>query len=102
MRFTATTFAVLSAAALTNARAIDARAAGNLQTFTGAVAGIQATPVTNTGDAKRPFAVKGDSFVNLSGALQRSCDQQFNACAGKANGGDKAVTLADCTSQQSK
>jgi hypothetical protein len=76
------------------------RQTGNLQTFTGALGGIAATPVQNTGDAKRPFQVKGDTFVNLSGALARSCDQQFNACANAANGGDKTLSTAQCTSQK--
>ena len=76
------------------------RQTGNLQTFTGALGGIAATPVQNSGDAKKPFQVKGDTFVNLSAALARSCDQQFNACANAANGGDKTLSVAQCTSQK--
>ncbi|KAF2200386.1 hypothetical protein GQ43DRAFT_481631 [Delitschia confertaspora ATCC 74209] len=60
----------------------------NLQSFSGALGGITATPILDSGDAKRPFSVKGDTFVNLAAALQRSCDQQFNACANLANGGN--------------
>ncbi|KAF3048464.1 hypothetical protein E8E11_007631 [Didymella keratinophila] len=76
------------------------RQTGNLQTFTGALGGIAATPAQNSGDAKRPFQVKGDTFVNLSAALARSCDQQFNACANAANGGDQTLSTAQCTSQK--
>ena len=76
--------------------------ATNLQTFTGALGGITPTPVTSSGDIKRPFAVKGDTFVNIAAAFQRSCDQQFNACANKANGGDKTLSVSACSDQQSK
>lgn len=76
------------------------RQTGNLQTFTGTLGGIAATPVQNSGDAKRPFQVKGDTFVNLSAALARSCDQQFNACANAANGGDQTLSLTQCNSQK--
>ena len=76
------------------------RQTGNLQTFTGTLGGIAATPVQDSGDAKRPFQVKGDTFVNLSAALARSCDQQFNACANAANGGDRTLSLAQCNSQK--
>lgn len=72
----------------------------NLQTFTGALGGIAATPVENSGDAKRPFSVKGDTFVNIGAALQRSCDQQFNACANAANGGDATLSVAACSAQK--
>ncbi|KAF2810261.1 uncharacterized protein BDZ99DRAFT_308248 [Mytilinidion resinicola] len=74
--------------------------AQNLQTFTGALGGIAATPVENSGNADRPFSVKGDTFVNLSAALQRSCDQQFNACANAANAGTGNFSVADCSAQQ--
>ncbi|KAI8943267.1 hypothetical protein NX059_001286 [Plenodomus lindquistii] len=76
------------------------QAGGNLQTFTGALGGIAATPVEDSGNADRPFSVKGDTFANLSAALARSCDQQFNACANAANGGDATLSLADCSAQQ--
>jgi hypothetical protein len=48
----------------------------NIQTFTGALGGFTATPIEDSGDAKRPFSVKGDTFVNVGAAVQRSCDQQ--------------------------
>jgi hypothetical protein len=76
------------------------QAGGNLQTFTGALGGIEATPVENTGDATRPFSVKGDTFVNLGGALTRSCDQQANACTNAANAGDETLSAAECTAQK--
>jgi hypothetical protein len=91
------------AAAGASARTIyfDRRAAsGNLQTFTGSLGGA-ATPVTNSGNADRPFEVNGDTFVNLSAALQRSCDEQFNACADQANSGSSTVSVAQCQTQES-
>lgn len=72
----------------------------NFQTFTAALGGIAATPVTDSGNADRPFQVKGDTFVNAGAALQRSCDQQFNACANKANGGDKSLSVSQCSAQK--
>jgi hypothetical protein len=51
----------------------------DFQTFTGALGGIAATPITDSGNPDRKFQVKGDTFVNIGAALQRSCDQQFNA-----------------------
>jgi uncharacterized membrane protein len=56
--------------------------------------------VTDSGDAKKPFQVKNDTFGNLSAALQRSCDQQFNACANLANGGDQTVSVQECSAQK--
>ncbi|KAF2499487.1 hypothetical protein BU16DRAFT_273357 [Lophium mytilinum] len=76
------------------------RQAQNLQTFTGALGGIAATPIEDSGNPDRQFSVKGDTFVNLSAALQRSCDQQFNACANAANAGTGNFTVADCSAQQ--
>ncbi|KAF2796017.1 hypothetical protein K505DRAFT_301132 [Melanomma pulvis-pyrius CBS 109.77] len=74
----------------------------NLQTFTGALGGIAPTPIENSGNPDRPFQVKGDTFVNIGAALQRSCDQQFNACANKANGGDKTLSVSACSAQQTQ
>jgi hypothetical protein len=74
----------------------------NFQTFAGALGGVAATPITDSGNADRKFQVKGDTFVNLGAALQRSCDQQFNACANKANGGDKTLSVSACSDQKSK
>ncbi|CBX98870.1 hypothetical protein IAQ61_007517 [Plenodomus lingam] len=74
----------------------------NLQSFTGALGGIEATPVTDSGNAARPFQVKGDAFVNIGAALARSCDQQFNACANAANGGDATLSVSACSTQQNQ
>jgi hypothetical protein len=74
----------------------------NSQSFTGALGGIAATPILDSGNAGRPFSVKGDTFVNIGAALQRSCDQQFNACANVANAGKAAFSTAECTAQKSE
>jgi hypothetical protein len=77
------------------------QAGGNFQTFTAALGGIAATPIVDSGIANRKFQVKNDTFVNIGAALQRSCDQQFNACANLANGGGAAFTVAECSAQKS-
>ena len=100
MKF-ASTILVLSVAAFTNARALYVRQS-NSQPFTGALGGVAATPILDSGDAKRPFSVKGDTFVNLGAALQRSCDQQFNACANLANGGQGDFSTAECQAQKGR
>lgn len=76
------------------------RRADNLQTFTGDLGGA-APAVTNSGDSTRPFEVNGDTFVNEAGALQRSCDVQFNTCANQANGG-ASFSVAQCQQQEGK
>ena len=91
--------AVLSAPT-TNLAHVRRQAGGNFQTFSDALGGIEATPVVDSGDAKRPFQVKGDTFVNIGAALQRSCDQQFNACANAANGGDATLSVSACSTQK--
>jgi hypothetical protein len=96
MIFSIITFALFAAALATPVR----RQTGNIQTFTGALGGIAATPVQNSGNGNRPFQVKGDTFANIGAALARSCDQQFNACANAANGGDATLSVADCSSQK--
>lgn len=70
----------------------------NLQTFTGDL-GAAADPITNSGDAKRPFEVNGATFVNFAAAAARTCDIQFNACANAANGG-QGIAFADCNTQK--
>jgi hypothetical protein len=99
MKFT-TTLALLATLSATNALVLPRQA--NSQTFTGALGGIAATPVLDSGNADRPFDVKGDTFVNLSAALARSCDQQFNGCANAANGGQGDFSTDDCTAQKRK
>lgn len=98
MQFT-TTLAILATMAAAVQSSVLPRQ-NNAQTFTGAIGGITATPILDSGNADRPFSVKGDTFVNLGAALQRSCDQQFNACMNLFNGGDKSIAAADCQTQQ--
>ncbi|KAN0111102.1 hypothetical protein V8E51_007489 [Hyaloscypha variabilis] len=100
--------------------------ATNLQTFTGALGGIAADPVcspllppckeqeetkkrddtnrskiTQTGNAKTPFAVDGDTFTDFATAAMRSCNNQHNSCAQAANNsGDKTLTVGQCDTQQ--
>lgn len=94
-----TTFILASVLSLALAGPIKLRQ-NNLQPFTGAVGGIEATPIEDSGDPNRPFSVKDANFPNIEAALQRSCDQQFNACANAANGGDETVAVADCAAQK--
>jgi len=101
MKFS-TAFVVLATVTATHARVLYVRApqGANAQTFTGALGGIEATPVLDSGNADRPFSVKGDTFVNIGAALQRSCDQQFNACANAANGGNADFSTQECQAQK--
>ncbi|KAI8966086.1 hypothetical protein F5Y11DRAFT_211874 [Daldinia sp. FL1419] len=54
--------------------------------------------VTNSGDAKRPFAVNGNTFVDQAAAKQRACDIQNNKCSDAANAG-AGFKLSDCQAQ---
>ncbi|KAH7068693.1 hypothetical protein FB567DRAFT_573896 [Paraphoma chrysanthemicola] len=101
MHFQSLLAAVMTVSTLATARIlhISPRQA-NLQSFTDALGGIAATPILDSGNADRPFAVKQDTFVNLGAALQRSCDQQFNACANAANGGGVDFSTAECAAQK--
>ncbi|KAF3768704.1 hypothetical protein M406DRAFT_44477 [Cryphonectria parasitica EP155] len=74
----------------------------NLQTFSGALGGITAEPVTKTDDSKRPFAVAGDTFTDFADAAGRSCDNQMNSCASMANSGGQSFTVSDCNEQNSE
>ncbi|KAH7383167.1 hypothetical protein BKA66DRAFT_417846 [Pyrenochaeta sp. MPI-SDFR-AT-0127] len=98
MKFTSTIL-ILSVAALSSARVLHVRQA-NAQTFNGALGGIAATPIVDSGNEDRPFQVKQDTFTNLGAALQRSCDQQFNACANAANGGTGDFSTQECQAQK--
>ncbi|KAF2628512.1 hypothetical protein BU25DRAFT_366321, partial [Macroventuria anomochaeta] len=71
-----------------------------IQTLTSALGGIGTTLVEDSGNLDRPFQVKGDTFVNIGAALARSCDQQFNACANAASGGDATLSVAQCSTQK--
>ncbi|ODN85891.1 hypothetical protein L198_07459 [Cryptococcus wingfieldii CBS 7118] len=90
---------VSSTSSASTASSTTAASGDNLQTFTGALNGVTATPVTNVG-GDRPFQVKTDTFVNSAAALQRSCDQQFNGCANAANSGSGDSTVSDCSAQK--
>ncbi|KAF2193416.1 hypothetical protein K469DRAFT_550431 [Zopfia rhizophila CBS 207.26] len=95
------TLVFLAGIAATNARLLYIRNPQvNSQAFAGALGGVEATPVLDSGNPDRPFEVNGDTFVNIGAALQRSCDQQFNGCANLANGGDETISTADCQAQK--
>ncbi|KAI8980095.1 hypothetical protein BD414DRAFT_109879 [Trametes punicea] len=93
-----------TAAAATSATSTSGVASGqNLQTFTGALGGITAPPVTQNADGT--FQVQGNSaFQDLANALTRSCDVQHNQCANAANasGNKGALTVAACGAQQTQ
>ncbi|KAH7132596.1 hypothetical protein B0J11DRAFT_503763 [Dendryphion nanum] len=95
-------FIAFSLFSLAFATPIVRRQNANAQPFTGALGGIAATPIVSSGNQARPFQVKGDTFVNVGAALQRSCDQQFNACANAANGGDKTLSVSACSDQKTQ
>lgn len=80
------------------------RQSSDLQTFSGAIGGFRAPSITNSGDAKRPFAVNGDTFTDFASAGNRACDGQFNECSRAANeaGGNKgAFSVGECDVQKS-
>ncbi|KAF4617539.1 hypothetical protein D9613_005913 [Agrocybe pediades] len=91
------------AAATPTAAAPAAPAAGNLQTFTGALGGATAPAVTAGG---RGFVVEGsDDFLNKAAALGRSCDIQHNKCANVANsaaGKSSGLTVGQCDQQNNQ
>lgn len=97
----ATTIAATTAAAATTkataALATDAAAGVNIQAFTGTLGG--APPPVISGTGKRPFSVKGDTFVGSGAALGRSCDVQHNACANAANSGQLDGGVSTCDKQ---
>lgn len=74
----------------------------NLQTFTSALGGFQASVIQNSGDPKRPFSVDGDTFPDFDTASQRSCDNQFQSCSKAANekGNKGTLTVAGCDTQK--
>ncbi len=43
----------------------------SLQAFTGALGGVAASAITNSGDPDRPFGVDGDTFVGIFQAFGR-------------------------------
>lgn len=78
------------------------RQVSNLQTFTGSLGGA-APPITQSGDSSRPFEVGGSTFTDFKSAAQRTCDNQFTACASQANAEQNkgGFTVADCSDQKS-
>ncbi len=67
----------------------------------GAIAGKAAPAVEDTGDAKRPFSVNGNTFATKAAAVQRACAIQNNACADAVNSGAaKGSSVADCNKQE--
>jgi hypothetical protein len=87
---------VTTAAAVTT----DAAAGANIQAFTGTLGG--APPPVISGTGKRPFSVKGDTFVGSGAALGRSCDVQHNACANAANAGQLSGGVSACDQQNNE
>ncbi|KAA8619486.1 hypothetical protein Alg130_02880 [Pyrenophora tritici-repentis] len=76
------------------------RQVSDLQTFTSALGGTKASPITNSGDAKRPFKVDGDTFTDFETAAQRSCDNHNN---GNNNNDNKdKLTVNQCDEQKNK
>ncbi|KAF9077550.1 hypothetical protein BDP27DRAFT_1311238 [Rhodocollybia butyracea] len=75
----------------------------NLQTFSGNLGGSLPPAVTAGGRGFVVAGQTGDSFVNLSAALQRSCSVQNNACADAANSGAaQGVSVGDCNAQETQ
>lgn len=72
----------------------------NLQVFTGALGGVRASAITNTGDPQRQFGVDGDSFNDFRSAANRACDNQFNDCADIANSKQGNFAVNDCDRQK--
>jgi len=72
----------------------------NLQVFTGALGGVKASAITNTGDPQRQFGVDGDTFNDFRTAANRACDNQFNACADVANKKQGNFAVGDCDKQK--
>ncbi|KAF2117840.1 hypothetical protein BDV96DRAFT_611488 [Lophiotrema nucula] len=80
------------------------RQVSDLQTFKDDLGGQQASPITNSGDPKRPFEVDGNSFTDFQTASQRTCDNQANACSQAANAaGNKGdLTVSKCDAQKER
>jgi len=78
------------------------RAEQNLQTFKGALGGVEAEAITSNSDPKRPFAVGSDTFTTYKDAAVRTCNNQKNACAKVANGKNNPddITVAQCDDQE--
>jgi len=57
----------------------------DLQTFSGALGGVHASSIMNSGIPDRPFQVENSNFPDFASAGQRSCDEQFDGCQQMAN-----------------
>jgi hypothetical protein len=94
--------AATKAVAATEAAATPAAAAagGNQQKFTGALGGAP-PPVVPGG---KGFIVDNSQFINLAGALGRSCDVQHNACSAAANSKKQAglTSVSQCDAQNTQ
>ncbi|KAK4235835.1 hypothetical protein C8A03DRAFT_17459, partial [Achaetomium macrosporum] len=67
----------------------------------GAIGGIAAPAVEDTGNAARPFSVNGNTFATKAAAVQRACAIQNNACADAVNSGAvQGKTVGDCNQQE--
>ncbi|PVF95212.1 hypothetical protein CPB86DRAFT_602224 [Serendipita vermifera] len=85
-----------AAPATTSAAADNSNDTGNLQSFSGALGGIEAPKVSRGG---RNFVVENNAdFLNIGAALGRSCDVQHNQCANAANSG-AGFSVGDCDRQ---
>ncbi|KAF7314188.1 hypothetical protein MKEN_00891000 [Mycena kentingensis (nom. inval.)] len=94
----ATANAPAATAAAPAAVGTPAPAGDNLQKFTEALGG-KAAPEVVAGGSKG-FVINGDEFINLNGALGRSCDVQKNLCANVANSDKNAgFSVSDCDAQ---
>ncbi|KAF9871546.1 hypothetical protein CkaCkLH20_10957 [Colletotrichum karsti] len=71
----------------------------NLQTFTGALGGVQASAITKSNNPDRPFEVDGDTFPDFSTAAGRACDNQKNKCSQAANNGPAKFDVSKCDEQ---
>ena len=71
------------------------------QSFSGAIGGV-APAISPSGNADRPFLVKGNQFRTFADAWERSCGEQKNICgdfANSADGRSKGVTVNQCDQQ---
>ncbi|KAK8175883.1 hypothetical protein IWX90DRAFT_124692 [Phyllosticta citrichinensis] len=57
----------------------------NLQSFTDALGGIAAGPITESNDAQRRYKADGNTFPTFIEAAERTCEVQANDCTTKAN-----------------
>lgn len=91
--------ATLTSSATVSTSTVSSGTGTDIQKFTGTLGGAPPPVVSSNGD--RPFAVNGNTFVNIGAAIQRSCDVQHNACANAANSGKISGGVGQCETQQS-